>query len=84
MNILFGQSDLDIYLPENKTFPGGGAHNMAYHWRQLGVPFSLLTRIARDRSHYFVDFHARHGIPLLTATELVEGQVGSSDIRIRP
>ncbi|MCB8961632.1 MAG: carbohydrate kinase family protein [Ardenticatenales bacterium] len=84
MNILFGQSDLDIYLPENKTFPGGGAHNMAYHWRQLGVPFRLLTRIARDRSHYFVDFHARHGIRLLEEAALVEGRAGSSDIWIRP
>lgn len=84
MNIILGQSDLDIYLPESRIFPGGGALNVSYHWAQLGVAFTLLTRIAEDRSHYFLEFHERHGVQLMHASLIQPGQAGSSDIYIRP
>ena len=84
MNVIFGQSDLDIYLPENKIFPGGGALNIAYHWRQLGVPFTLLTRIADDKPDYFLDFYERHGVLLMQSSLIKQGKAGSSDIYIRP
>ena len=83
MNIILGQSDLDIYLPENKVFPGGGALNMSYHWRQLEVPFTLISRIADDKPHYFLDFYERHGVPLMPASLIKHGKAGSSDIFIR-
>lgn len=84
MNIILGQSDLDIYLPENRVFPGGGALNISYHWRQLEVPFTLLTRIADDKPHYFLDFYERHEVQLLPASLIKQGKAGSSDIYIRP
>lgn len=83
MNILLGQSDLDIYLPENSIFPGGGALNMSYHWRQLGVPFTLLSRVADDKAHYFLDFYKRHGVQLMPASLIKRGRAGSSDIFIQ-
>ena len=84
MNIILGQSDLDIYLPENRIFPGGGALNMAYHWRQLEVPFTLLSRIADDQPHYFLDFYERHGVQLMPGSLIHQGKAGSSDIFIQP
>ena len=84
MNIILGQSDLDIYLPENGIFPGGGALNMSYHWRQLGVPFTLLSRVADDKPHYFLDFYERHGVRIMPASLIKQGKAGSSDIFIRP
>ena len=84
MNVVLGQSDLDIYLPENKIFPGGGALNVSYHWTQLEVPFTLLSRIAADVSPHFLEFYRRHGVQLMPANLIQDGQSGSSDITIRP
>ena len=58
-----GRSACDIYLGRDLILPGGGVLNMAWHWRQAGLPFHLLTRIGDDRPEVFLDFLDRHGIP---------------------
>ena len=60
---LLGPLSLDIYLGRDLVLPGGGALNMAWHWRRDGdVPFELLTRVGDDRPEVFRAFLARHGI----------------------
>ena len=83
MLLVFGQSDLDIYFPEKQTFPGGGALNVAFHWRHLGLPSTLLTRVATDRQHYFLDFYAQNQIQIVPDAILKPGRAGSSDIHIQ-
>ena len=37
--LLLGALSLDRYLPDGPVLPGGGALNVAWHWRSLGLPF---------------------------------------------
>lgn len=76
-NLLMGAVSLDIYTDDGRILPGGGCLNIAYHWRQLGVPFLFLTRIGRDRPEVFTTFFARHGIRYLP-DEIVGGERSST------
>jgi sugar/nucleoside kinase (ribokinase family) len=60
--LLLGALSLDRYLPAGPVLPGGGALNMAWHWRSLGVPFRLVTRIGDREAAMFLDMLDRHGI----------------------
>ncbi len=81
---LFGVLSLDIYVERGVTLPGGGALNMAWHWRRLGQPFRLLSRIGNDHPDVFLDFLDRHGIPYLPRSIVGDGPSASIDIVIRP
>ena len=35
--LLLGAVSLDRYLPDGPVLPGGGALNIAWHWRSLPV-----------------------------------------------
>jgi len=78
---LVGPASIDRYLDEAIELPGGGALNMAYHWRSAGHPVTLLSRVAKDHSTPFDRFVAAHGI---TVTERwhAAGAPCSIDIRI--
>ncbi|MDJ0756209.1 MAG: carbohydrate kinase family protein [Ardenticatenaceae bacterium] len=84
MPVLFGPASLDIYQPSGPVLPGGGCVNIAYHWRQLGVPGSLLTRIGDDRPQLFLDFFDDHDIAYQADTITVPGQTAAIEITIRP
>lgn len=81
---LFGVLSLDIYIERDVILPGGGVLNMAWHWRRLGKPFRLLSRIGNDHPGVFLDFLDRHGVPYLPDTLVGDGPSASIDIVIRP
>jgi sugar/nucleoside kinase (ribokinase family) len=81
---LLGPLSLDIYVGHDLVLPGGGALNMAWHWRRDGdVPFELLTRVGDDRPEVFRAFLARHAIPHTRAL-VAPGASSSIDIVIQP
>jgi sugar/nucleoside kinase (ribokinase family) len=81
---LLGPLSLDIYVGRDLVLPGGGALNMAWHWRRDGdVPFELLTRIGEDRPEVFRTFLERHAIPH-TPELVAAGRSSSIDIVIQP
>ena len=83
--LLFGALSLDSYLARGPVLPGGGALNMAWHWRRLGLPFRLITRIGDDEADLFLDMLERHGIDADPAGRLVgPGPSASIDIVILP
>lgn len=83
-DLLFGAVSLDIYRPDGPTLPGGGVLNMAWHLRQLDVPFRLLTRIGDDRPRLFLDFLERHAIAHVPGSIVGHGPSASIDVEIRP
>lgn len=78
---LVGPASIDRYLDEAVELPGGGALNMAYHWRSLGHPVTLLSRVAREHSAPFDRFVTEHGITLTDGWHAA-GDPCSIDIRI--
>ncbi len=80
---LLGPLSLDRYLGRDLDLPGGGALNMAWWWRQTGVPFELFSRVGDDRPDVFRAFLARHAIPA-TPELVAPGASCSIDIEIRP
>ncbi len=83
-HLLLGAMSLDIYVGRDLVLPGGGALNMAWHWRRSGEPaFRLLSRIGDDRPDVFRAFLDRHRIPT-TPDLVVRGPSASIDITIRP
>ena len=78
---LVGPASIDRYLDEAIELPGGGALNMAYHWRSAGHPVTLLSRVAKDHSTPFDRFVAAHGITV-TDRWHAAGAPCSIDIRI--
>jgi fructoselysine 6-kinase len=82
--LLFGAVSLDIYIERGVVLPGGGALNMAWHWRAADQPFRLLTRIGVDRPEVFLEFFDRHRIPYLPASIVGDGPSASIDIVIQP
>jgi sugar/nucleoside kinase (ribokinase family) len=80
---LLGALSLDIYLGRDLVLPGGGALNMAWHWRCDETPFELLSRVGDDRPGVFEAFLARHAIPC-TPELVTTGASASIDIVIRP
>ena len=82
-NVLLGAVSLDVYLGRDLVLPGGGVLNMAWRWRQSGVPFRLLTRVGDDLREVFRDFLDRHGIPAEPGL-VAPGRSASIDIVIQP
>lgn len=78
---LVGPASIDRYLDEGIELPGGGALNMAYHWRSAGHPVTLLSRVARDHSAPFDRFVTEHGITVTDGWHTA-GDPCSIDIRI--
>jgi sugar/nucleoside kinase (ribokinase family) len=78
-----GALSLDIYVGRDLVLPGGGALNMAWHWRQADArSFRLLSRIGDDRPGVFQAFLDRHAIE--ATDDLVgHGPSASIDITIR-
>jgi sugar/nucleoside kinase (ribokinase family) len=82
--VLLGPLSLDIYVGRDLVLPGGGALNMAWHWRRApDVSFELLTRVGDDRPDVFRAFLARHAIPH-TPELVAPGRSSSIDILIQP
>jgi sugar/nucleoside kinase (ribokinase family) len=83
--LLLGALSLDRYQPDGPVLPGGGALNMAWHWRSLGVPFRLITRVGDGEAELFIDMLDRHGIDYGSRAAIVrEGTSASIDIQILP
>ncbi|MBK8904739.1 MAG: hypothetical protein IPM53_26405 [Anaerolineaceae bacterium] len=82
--ILLGAASLDIYKADGRILPGGGCLNMAYHWRQLGLPHLFLTRIGLDGAPVFHDFFRQHQIAYLPESLVGNGRTSSIDIAVLP
>jgi sugar/nucleoside kinase (ribokinase family) len=82
--LLLGTISLDRYLESGEVLPGGGVLNMAWHWRELGRPFRLLTRIGSDDGAGIEAFLERNGIGVAVPDDLVgPGRSSSIDIEIQ-
>ena len=82
--LLLGTISLDRYLATAHVLPGGGVLNMAWHWRQLGRPFELLTRVGTEDGAPITDFLARHAIQVVSPWEVAAaGRSSSIDIEIQ-
>ncbi len=82
-SLLLGALSLDIYRPDGPILPGGGVLNMAWHLRQLDVPFRLITRIGDDRPRLALDFLDRHEISYVAGSIVGTGPSASIDIVIQ-
>ena len=79
--LLLGTISLDQYLATGDVLPGGGVLNMAWHWRRLGRPFELLTRVGASDGRPIEAFLDRHGIVTVSPDD-VAAAGGSSTIDI--
>ena len=83
--LLLGTISLDRYLASGDVLPGGGVLNMAWHWRELGRPFQLLTRVGAEDGQPIEAFLDRHAIRAVSPDELAApGRSSSIDIEIQP
>jgi sugar/nucleoside kinase (ribokinase family) len=82
-DLLFGPISLDHY-DDGTVLPGGGALNMAWHWRRLDVPSTLMTRIGTDDAEPVLRFLDRHGIPYLAESIAAPGSTATIDVEILP
>lgn len=82
--VLLGTLSLDRYLDFGFDLPGGGVLNMAWHWRQLGQAFELISRVGAQDADVFESFLTRHIIPHDPAALLSASPSSSIDIRFRP
>ena len=83
--LLLGTISLDQYLATGDELPGGGLLNMAWHWRRLGRPFRLLTRIGSADGEPVEAFLRRHRIETVSPADLAaEGRSSTIDIEIQP
>ena len=84
--LLLGTISLDHYLATGDVLPGGGALNMAWHWRhRLDRPFRMLTRIGAEDGGPIEGFLRRHAIDLASETDLMApGRTSAIDIEIQP
>jgi fructoselysine 6-kinase len=81
--LLLGTISLDQYLASGDVLPGGGILNMAWHWRRLGRPFELLTRVGAADGGPIEAFLDRHGIATASPDELAAPRTSSTiDIEI--
>jgi sugar/nucleoside kinase (ribokinase family) len=81
--LLLGALSLDRYQPDGPVLPGGGALNVAWHWRTLDLPFQLVSRVGDRDASLFLDILDRHGVahtPSIVAT----GPSASIDIEFLP
>ena len=82
--LLVGALSLDRYQPDGPVLPGGGALNVAWHWRRLGLPFRLITRIGDGEADLFLDMLERHGIDADRASIVAHGPSASIDVEFLP
>jgi sugar/nucleoside kinase (ribokinase family) len=83
--LLLGALSLDRYLPDGPVLPGGGALNIAWHWRSLGLPFRLITRVGDGEADSFVEMLDRHDIDYGSRESIVRvGPSASIDIEFLP
>ena len=82
--LLLGTISLDRYLGSPVVLPGGGILNIAWHWRQLGQPFRVVTRVGADDGDSILEFLTGHGIPLVGDAVVAPGASSSIDIAIQP
>ena len=82
--LLVGALSLDRYLPDGRVLPGGGALNVAWHWRTLGLPFRLITRVGDAEADLFLDMLGRHGIEADPASIVAIGPSASIDVEFLP
>ena len=81
--LLVGALSLDRYLPDGPVLPGGGALNVAWHWRSLGRPFRLITRIGDADAPMFLEMLDRHDIDYGARDAIVRsGRSASIDIEV--
>ena len=81
--LLLGTISLDHYLATGEVLPGGGVLNMAWHWRQLGRRFEVLTRVGGADGAPIGSFLDRHVIPPVNRDELTApGRSSAIDIEI--
>jgi sugar/nucleoside kinase (ribokinase family) len=82
--LLLGTISLDRYLASGDSLPGGGVLNMAWHWRRLGRPFQLLTRVGADDGAPIEQFLRGHDMATVSPAELVlPGRSSTIDIAIQ-
>jgi sugar/nucleoside kinase (ribokinase family) len=82
--LLLGTISLDQYLASGEALPGGGVLNMAWHWRRLGRPFELLTRVGAEDGAPIEGFLRRHGMATVWPAELAApGRSSTIDITIQ-
>ena len=82
--LLLGALSLDRYQPDGPVLPGGGALNMAWHWRSLDMPFRLLTRVGDGEADLFLDMLERHAIEHDPASIVVPGPSAAIDVEFLP
>lgn len=83
-NLLLGTISLDQYLATGDVLPGGGVLNMAWHWRGLGRPFEVLTRVGAADGEPIESFLDRHLIRTVAREELAApGRSSTIDIAIQ-
>ena len=83
--LLLGALSLDRYRPDGPVLPGGGALNVAWHWRSLGLPFRLITRVGDRDADMFLDMLDRHAIDYGSRASVVrDGPSASIDIEFMP
>jgi len=80
--VLLGTISLDRYVDFGFALPGGGVLNMAWHWRQLGQPYELISRVGAEDAEVFEGFLVRHAIPHDPYALLSPVPSSSIDIRI--
>jgi sugar/nucleoside kinase (ribokinase family) len=82
--LLLGTISLDQYLASGDSLPGGGVLNMAWHWRRLGRPFELLTRVGAEDGAPIERFLRRHDMAAASPAELAApGRSSTIDITIQ-
>ncbi len=79
--VLLGTISLDRYVDLGFDLPGGGVLNMAWHWRQLGQPYELISRVGTKDAGIFETFLTRHQIPHDPYALLSPAPSSSIDIR---
>lgn len=82
--LLLGALSLDIYRPDGPVLPGGGILNMAWHWRELGVSFRLLSRVGDDHPDPFLDVLDRSGVVVDRDALVTPGATATIDVEIQP
>lgn len=82
--LLLGALSLDRYLPDGPVLPGGGALNVGWHWRSLGLRFTLVTRVGDGEADLFLDMLQRHGIDHVRGSIVATGPSASIDIEFLP
>lgn len=81
--VLLGTLSLDRYVDFGFDLPGGGVLNMAWHWRQLGQAYELISRVGAADADVFEGFLVRHAIPHDPYALLSSQPSSSIDIRFR-